>query len=631
MVSMTSQVPLHLQTAVFNLIAFMGSPNITKASMQNPYNPGLLGWMPGEPLDQPGITSWKINGYNYSDVASYAKALEATLALPGTAMDFRVAGGPALSTPLLASVIAVPVGLCLAVMALLLVIITHLRRNAKLQRSLMGHVLPPAAGDKATLVITDVQGSSKLWETLPAGVMEASMKVHDEVVRRLALNSSGYEWATEGDSFLLCFHTPQAAVAFATQLQAHARSGLVAWQRLCALYREVEVEEPAALTVLAGLRVRVGMHTGLAADEVLVQSRMGASSTTYGGAALVLAKAVQACAHGGQVTLSAATFVKLPVEELRAAGISVVHMGKHLLELGEGKGDTALDLYCATLDTPAHAHRLWALGPLRTARQLQPGVLQAPYGVAATVFMSVVGLAQLKAWDASLAKECLALYQATAQRVLLHVAGRQLPAGYLVSAADEDGMVLAAFSSSLQCLHWALLTLTTCMDLDWPQALLDSLLGEEMMTEQQGNSYTTATDSSAAAGSSTAGFGQAGCSTVTPSHSVRLLRGLRLKAGVDVGEVACDLTPANGRFNYRGRCLNRAARINGLAASGQGQPLALPGLLPSLVARPLGSRELRGIPGQVALVQVSLAAHTSRGQAEAADRLGLMAPGLQLS
>ncbi|GFH09612.1 guanylyl and adenylyl cyclase family member [Haematococcus lacustris] len=273
-----------------------------------------------------------------------------------------LAGGPALSTPLLATVIAVPVGVCSLLMVLLTVVITHLRRNAKLQRSLLGHVLPPAAGDKATLVITDVQGSSKLWETLPAGVMESSMKVHDELVRRLALDSSGYEWATEGDSFLLCFHTPQAAVAFATQLQPSLSlsvkesasmsrpdapslgQGSVGWQRLCDLYREVEVEEPGALTVLAGLRVRVGMHTGLAADEVLVQSRMGTSSTTYGGAALVLAKAVQACAHGGQVTLSAATFVKLPVEELRAASISVVHMGKHLLELGEGKGDTALDL-----------------------------------------------------------------------------------------------------------------------------------------------------------------------------------------------------------------------------------------------------------------------------------------------
>ncbi|KAJ9504516.1 hypothetical protein QJQ45_030407, partial [Haematococcus lacustris] len=488
-----------------------------------------------------------------------------------------------------------------------------------------------------------------------------------------------------------------------------------------------------------------GLHTGLAADEVMVQRRMGASSITYGGAALVLAKAVQACAHGGQVTLSAATFVKvgtakptaqgkfgdnLPVEELRAAGISVVHMGQHLVALGEGKGATALELYCACLNTPDHAHRLWALGPLRTLRQLQPGVLHAPVRAAAVAFMSVVGLPQLKAWSAELAQECVALYQAAAQRLLLHVSGPQLPAGYWVSSAEEEGMVLSAFPCSLQCLHWALLTLTTCMDMDWPQALLDSASGEEVVIAQAGPSWAAATDSTAAADPPLSAAGEAGDPGASHDTSLRLLRGLRLKAGVDAGEVACDLTPANGRFNYRGRCLNRAARINGLAVSGQvwcsetawastlaalhpvtttkearalaslaadqpgpstaswlaqgskqvdisiansgsvssitaqwhaaqqqlhsstqagsgaggegaerpsasllsqGQPLCLPGLLPPLVARPLGKRELRGIPGQVALLQVALAPHAGRAQLEAADRLGLSAPGLQLS
>ncbi|KAL6761952.1 nucleotide cyclase [Haematococcus lacustris] len=829
---------------------------------------GRLVYQVGEPWDQPGITLWSANGYNYTDVRAYDKALTTILTLPGTAMEWRVAdsqyplyfiydalnsllgnevahtkvprsagrptdfvaamdamttslrvvrdnlgaaafreqlwgttgfvppaqppqpappsptpaGSPGLTTPVLVTVIAVPVAVCSLLVLLLAVIITHLRRNAKLQRSLMGHVLPPAAGDKATLVITDVQGSSKLWETMPAGVMDVSMKLHDELVRRLALDSSGYEWATEGDSFLLCFHSPQAAVTFVTQLQ-DALLRCSQWpvelaaegspsQPLC-LAPEVEATMPAALTVLAGLR---GLHTGLAADEVLVQRRMGASSITYGGAALVLAKAVQACAHGGQVTLSAATFVKLPVEELRAAGISVVHMGQHLVALGEGKGATALELYCACLNTPDHAHRLWALGPLRTLRQMQPGVLHAPYGTAAIAFMSVVGLSHLKAWNAELAKECVALYQAAAQRLLLHVSGPQLPAGYWVSSAEEEGMVLAAFPCSLQCLHWALLTLTTCMDMDWPQALLDSLFGEEM-TACLDTSGSKAGVTQAPATGDDEGQQQ----TAAAQGTVRLLRGLRLKVGVDVGEVACDLTPANGRFNYRGRCLNRAARINGLAVSGQvwcsesawantlaalqpiittkearalaslaadqpaastaswsaqgskqagssiarsthsstaqpkrvvsfqpaaaqgrqevelvtgpapgpavldvshpppqepsssgsessvtaqwhaaqqqlhsstqagsgaggegaerpsasllsqGQPLRLPGLLPPLVARPLGKRELRGIPGQVALLQVALAPHTSRAQLEAADRLGLSAPGLQLS
>ncbi|KAJ9506285.1 hypothetical protein QJQ45_000070 [Haematococcus lacustris] len=982
---MSTLVPEQLRSAVFNLISFFSR----------------LAYQVGDPWDQPGITLWSANGYNYTDVKAYDSALSSILALPGTATELRVlgtlfptymiesalhpllgsslassgsqvprsagspadfvaamdamtvslkaardslgaaafreqlwgttgfvppaqppppappspppAGSPGLTTPVLVTVIAVPVAVCSLLVLLLAVIITHLRRNAKLQRSLMGHVLPPAAGDKATLVITDVQGSSKLWETMPAGVMEVSMKLHDELVRRLALDSSGYEWATEGDSFLLCFHSPQAAVTFVTQLQdallrcsqwpvelaaegspsqplclapvgqgpritdtpgsctnasnqtlprllltsaasatqiigqlpsppeAHQQlllvtvlqgllglmahhaahqmamtapwqsergdrtqasdsqklesevcsrrimSGLalmidyvtrhalqpsskeapaqplgqvrVGWQRLCELYQEVEAGMPAALTVLAGLRVRVGLHTGLAADEVLVQRRMGASSITYGGAALVLAKAVQ-----------------LPVEELRAAGISVVHMGQHLVALGEGKGATALELYCACLNTPDHAHRLWALGPLRTLRQVQPGVLHAPYGTAAIAFMSVVGLSHLKAWNADLAKECVALYQAAAQRLLLHVSGPQLPAGYWVSSAEEEGMVLAAFPCSLQCLHWALLTLTTCMDMDWPQALLDSLFGEEV-TACLDTSGSKAGVSQAPATGDDEGQQQ----TAAAQGTVRLLRGLRLKAGVDVGEVACDLTPANGRFNYRGRCLNRAARINGLAVSGQvwcseiawantlaalqppittkearavaslaadqpaastaswsaqgskqagssiarsthsstaqpkrvvsfqpaaaqgrrevelvtgpapgpavldvshpppqeppsnaaessvtaqwhaaqqqlhsstqagsgaggegaerpsasllsqGQPLCLPGLLPPLVARPLGKRELRGIPGQVALLQVALAPHTSRAQLEAADRLGLSAPGLQLS
>ncbi|KAL6756545.1 hypothetical protein V8C86DRAFT_2647267, partial [Haematococcus lacustris] len=45
------------------------------------------------------------------------------------------------------------------------------------------------------------------------------MKLHDNLIRRLAQDHAGYEFGTEGDSFLLCFHTPAAAVRFASQLQ----------------------------------------------------------------------------------------------------------------------------------------------------------------------------------------------------------------------------------------------------------------------------------------------------------------------------------------------------------------------------------------------------------------------------
>ncbi|KAJ9505669.1 hypothetical protein QJQ45_022169 [Haematococcus lacustris] len=1082
---MSSQVPEQLRSATYNLIAFIGQQD-----PQEVIQTALTGLLT-RPSSQVSGGADSLNNDTTTAIAATMDAMTTGLRLvrdsvAGGADGFReqlwgttgfvppalppppsppsppvLAGSPGLSKRETSIVVAVSVVMCCLVLGLLGIITVHWRRNARLQRSLMGHVLPPAAGDKATLVITDVQGSSRLWEVLPAAVVEASMKLHDNLIRRLAQDHAGYEFGTEGDSFLLCFHTPAAAIRFATQLQEalllcttwpaelqvagspglplhlapvhtgtsqsssgsapqhsrislasaattwnhhdraspssfrasalisrtakslkvlrfgqnaegrsrvssqsrvdlaqqysrysgegsasqpasrsgngaaavapeqtlqqrlnpvfsvglshhststatsahqvqptashpssqsinielvhpqpqqvapgrsiaiHAIEGLlglfahqptaqpagpqdgklstvvssnssfcppqdqvgsssgaattsqldlstashsalgqgrVGWQQLCALHREVGPEAAAALMVLAGLRVRVGLHTGLAASEVLVQSRMGASATTYGGAALELAKAVQACAHGGQITLSAATFLKLPVEELRAAGISVVHMGKHLVASGEGKPEVVLDLYCATLGAPAHAHRLWALGPLRSVRQLEPGVLHAPIGSATTAFMSVAGLAHVKAWDASLAQECLSLYQATAQQALQHVAGPQLPAGYLVSSVEADGMILAAFPSSLQCLHWALLTLTTCKDLDWPQALLDSPMGEEVVTRQYGQPSQTSDDQACAVTDDTTAYPLVATATVgdmRPSASrttraagaqwvcagafggdrnqftVRLFRGLRLRVGVDVGEVACDLTPANGRFNYRGRCLNRAARINSIAESGQvwcseaawaaargatspaltpseahgaasaaaavhvtssaswsaqsqqrdgalaiaksvqsattqpskytladqqaavpiklkpaavseaspapapasldisaaqpssplcmpahdqtlaaqwqqaqhqlhssstptaateggaaaksSLPVVLPAQLPPLVAQPLGQVELRGIPGQVTLLQVALASHTGRAQQEASARLGLTAPGLQIS
>jgi class 3 adenylate cyclase len=55
----------------------------------------------------------------------------------------------------------------------------------------------------------------------------------------------------------------------------------------------------------------------------------------------------------------------------------------------------------------------------------------------------------------------------------------------------------------------------------------------------------------------------------TQAASRVLLRGLRLKAGVDCGEASSGVNPTTGRIAYRGRLMNRAARIAGKAASGQ--------------------------------------------------------------
>lgn len=45
--------------------------------------------------------------------------------------------------------------------------------------------------------------------------------------------------------------------------------------------------------------------------------------------------------------------------------------------------------------------------------------------------------------------------------------------------------------------------------------------------------------------------------------------GLRIKAGFDVGKVSVCVHNALGRASYRGKAMNRAARIAGMAKAGQ--------------------------------------------------------------
>ncbi|KAG1668672.1 hypothetical protein FOA52_001280 [Chlamydomonas sp. UWO 241] len=85
---------------------------------------------------------------------------------------------------------------------------------------LFGRYWIPAAGDDTTLVVTDIMDSTALWETLDAFRMSCAIATHHSVVRKALAHFHGYEQATEGDSFLLAFHTPIDALGFAVQLQA---------------------------------------------------------------------------------------------------------------------------------------------------------------------------------------------------------------------------------------------------------------------------------------------------------------------------------------------------------------------------------------------------------------------------
>ncbi|KAL3134262.1 hypothetical protein ABBQ38_006526 [Trebouxia sp. C0009 RCD-2024] len=71
---------------------------------------------------------------------------------------------------------------------------------------------------EVTLVMTDVQASSKLWEW-DARVMDQALSMHDACLRSVLHQDYGYEVATEGDAFTMAFHDPIDAISWC--LEAH--------------------------------------------------------------------------------------------------------------------------------------------------------------------------------------------------------------------------------------------------------------------------------------------------------------------------------------------------------------------------------------------------------------------------
>ncbi|KAG2446063.1 hypothetical protein HXX76_000665 [Chlamydomonas incerta] len=82
-----------------------------------------------------------------------------------------------------------------------------------------GRILAPGVGEGTSLVVTDILESTRLWEELPSAVMDMALQLHHGCIRRVSTATGGYESATEGDSFILAFHTPQAAVLFCLAAQ----------------------------------------------------------------------------------------------------------------------------------------------------------------------------------------------------------------------------------------------------------------------------------------------------------------------------------------------------------------------------------------------------------------------------
>ncbi|GFR43827.1 hypothetical protein Agub_g4947, partial [Astrephomene gubernaculifera] len=77
----------------------------------------------------------------------------------------------------------------------------------------------PQAGPETTLLVTDIQSSTSLWEQLDPEVMNRALSIHHTIMRKCIAEWRGYESATEGDSFIVAFHNPTDALMCALEAQ----------------------------------------------------------------------------------------------------------------------------------------------------------------------------------------------------------------------------------------------------------------------------------------------------------------------------------------------------------------------------------------------------------------------------
>ncbi|KAL0031937.1 hypothetical protein WJX79_006910 [Trebouxia sp. C0005] len=236
----------------------------------------------------------------------------------------------------------------------------------------------PLAETSVTLVCTDVEGSTEMWEWDNKAMMEA-ISLHDRVMRMHLPKFGGYEVATEGDAFLIAFHTPGKAVGWAAATQQSlltARWPLALQQNKHSCIQQLQdvylsvtnygdvvgvppidgngtsefldlsSVDPRSI-IMWGLRVRMAIATD-AVESIKVNEI--SKRKEYGGKVRERVQALSEACHGGQIIIDAPTFEgitncmadlsnKIPVEPDFAA-ISEYAREMHPLDDDESLGSS---------------------------------------------------------------------------------------------------------------------------------------------------------------------------------------------------------------------------------------------------------------------------------------------------
>lgn len=132
-----------------------------------------------------------------------------------------------------------------------------------------------------TLLLTDIEGSTSLWEQNPEAMANA-LAHHDDILRHALEAHHGTIFKTAGDAFFTSFEEPAFALAAAIDAQCALQQ--INWQNY-------------GLKTETGIRVRMVLQTGE------VQQR----NNDYFGPTFNRAARILSAGHGGQILISAST------------------------------------------------------------------------------------------------------------------------------------------------------------------------------------------------------------------------------------------------------------------------------------------------------------------------------------
>jgi class 3 adenylate cyclase len=147
-------------------------------------------------------------------------------------------------------------------------------------RSLIRELSQPSRIPEGTVTIlfTDIEGSSGVFERLGDEEARALFREHDELLRRLVEAHGGVEVKHQGDGLMLAFSSARRALLCAVDIQASTLEGNAS-----------RADHP--------LFVRIGLNTGDVISE----------DDDYFGSSVIVAARIAGVARGGEILLSEAT------------------------------------------------------------------------------------------------------------------------------------------------------------------------------------------------------------------------------------------------------------------------------------------------------------------------------------